>query len=118
MSEHDTQAAFFQLAGYNEGHYPCLRWMHAVPNGGLRNRNVAMKLKREGVKAGVWDVFLPYPSGGWHGLYIEFKFDTNKLTDNQIEFGDYLKQAGYCRVVAYDAGEAMNSVISYLEGEL
>lgn len=56
---------------------------HAIPNGGDRSMVVASRLKAEGVKPGVWDVFIPvpiwYPSPRtldtkWrHGLYLEFK---------------------------------------------
>ena len=41
--------------------WPCLKWLHHIPNGGLRNRVVAGKLKAEGVRAGVSDYFLPWP---------------------------------------------------------
>lgn len=118
MSEHDIQTAFFQLAHYYEGTYPCLRWMHAIPNGGLRNKYVAHKLKAEGVRAGIWDVFLPYAVGEWHGLYLEFKYGTNKLTESQVEYAEYLKSAGFCAHVVRSADEAMNTLVSYLEGEL
>lgn len=40
---------------------PELRWLHAIPNGGQRDKITAGKLKAEGVKKGVLDVFLPLP---------------------------------------------------------
>ena len=39
---------------------PRLEWIHAIPNGGLRNKATASNLKAEGVKSGVLDVFLPH----------------------------------------------------------
>ena len=60
-----------------------VHWTHAIPNGGDRSMIVASRLKAEGVKAGVWDVFVPVPvwhaspcngETRWrHGLYLEFK---------------------------------------------
>jgi len=37
----------------------------AIPNGGKRNRIEAAKLKRQGVKPGVPDIFLPAPRDGY-----------------------------------------------------
>lgn len=72
-SEHDEQVSLFQWAAMQHGKYPELALMFAVPNGGLRNATVAAKLKAEGVKPGVPDIFLPVARGGYHGLFIEMK---------------------------------------------
>lgn len=45
----------------------------AVPNGGARNKREAGILKGEGVTAGVADMILLKPSGGFASLCIEFK---------------------------------------------
>jgi len=112
MSEHETQTAFFEAALYMD--HPAIRWMHAIPNGGARNVVVASKMKAEGVKRGVWDVCLPYPCGGYHGLYIEFKHGKNKLTSEQKEFGAYLQENGYKTGIAYDVDGAMEILEKYL----
>lgn len=52
---------------------PDLKLMHAIPNGGKRDIQTAARLKAEGVKPGVPDIFLPVARGGKHGLYIELK---------------------------------------------
>ena len=49
-----------------------LVWTH-VPNGGLRNKIVAAKLKRMGVKAGVPDVLIFNPAAENCGVAIELK---------------------------------------------
>ena len=116
MSEHDVQSMFFEAALYLK--HPALRWMHAIPNGGARNVVVASKMKQEGVKRGVWDVCLPYPNGGHHGLYIEFKFGKNKLTPEQQEFGAYLEENGYKTGVAYTVDEALEILQNYLGEEV
>ena len=117
MKQHESehQQAFFTYLRAIEKHYPMVRWCHSIPNGGSRNKIEAARLKREGVKAGVLDVFLPYPSKGFHGLYIEFKYGKNKLTDNQKEFQEYANRVGYKTVVAYTWGEAKEAVKWYLD---
>lgn len=68
-TEHDEQCALFAWAAWK----PELHLMHAIPNGGKRDIRTAAKLKAEGVKPGVPDIFLPVAKGGFHGLYIELK---------------------------------------------
>jgi hypothetical protein len=113
MSEHDEQCALFEWAHYQ---YPeLLRWMFAIPNGGLRNKATAVKMKNEGVRAGVSDIFCPIPRGCYHGLFLEMKVGHNKLTDLQKEFQNYATQQGYCCKVAYSADEAIKIIDEYLE---
>lgn len=98
MSEHDEQTALFQALAY----LPAAKWVFAIPNGGLRNMQVAIKLKAEGAKRGVWDIFVPVARGGHHGLFIEMKFGKNKLTAEQTEFRQFVEEQGYCCKVFYD----------------
>lgn len=95
MSEHLEQVAFFRMVELMKGRHPELCWLHAIPNGGARTASVGAKMKAEGVKRGVWDVFLPYPKGNWHGLYIEMKYGKNGLTQEQKEFGAFVDGQGY-----------------------
>ena len=116
LSEHDEQVVLFDIAALHETQYPELAWLHAIPNGGLRNQRVAIKLKAEGVKAGVWDVFLPVARQGFHGLYIEMKHGKNKLTPNQREFQEFIDRQGYAFAVCYNGETAYHLVEKYLEG--
>jgi hypothetical protein len=50
--------------------------LFAIPNGGQRNIIVASKLKAEGVRAGVPDLFLAFPKKDAAGLFIEMKKPT------------------------------------------
>lgn len=65
-TEHWEQVQLFEWSE----NLPELKLMHAIPNGGKRDIRVALKLKEEGVKPGVPDIFLPLSRGGKHGLYI------------------------------------------------
>lgn len=72
-----------------------LKLLFAIPNGGLRGKATAGKLKAEGVKPGVPDLFLPVPGGRYHGLFIELKRAGGKASDVQIEWIADLQQQGY-----------------------
>lgn len=113
MSEHDHQVALFScLASYP---HTLTSWCFAIPNGGHRDVRVAKKMKAEGVKAGVWDIFLPVARLGYHGLFIEMKFGKNKLTQTQERFRSFVDQQGYKTVVAYDWQEAYDEIMEYIE---
>ncbi|KKL94044.1 hypothetical protein LCGC14_1868590 [marine sediment metagenome] len=117
MSEHDEQVALFEWAAWqvNLGVEP-LRWLFAIPNGGLRNKATAGKLKAEGVKAGVPDVMLPFPSQNYNGLFIEMKFGNNKPTPKQIEWLAWLNGMNYQAKVARGFEEAKQIIEDYLLG--
>lgn len=115
MSEHAEQVAVIAWRDYNVSRWPCLRWLHAIPNGGHRNIKVARKLKAEGVTPGVSDLCLPYPARSYHGLYIELKTKTGKATAVQKEFIAYADTQGYKAAVCYSAQEAIELIEKYLE---
>jgi len=102
---------------------PCLKWLHAIPNGGARgdskksNQIRGSALKAEGVKKGVSDIFLPAARGGCCGLYIEMKVEDEKkakLSDEQVEFGKYVISQGYKFVVCYGWKSAVYELESYI----
>jgi hypothetical protein len=129
-SEHSHQTALFAWAALSVDKYPKLRWMFAIPNGGLRDMRTAVNLKAEGVKAGVPDIFLPIVvrmprmiQGSvtidvYSGLFIEMKVKKNKTSKEQDEYIEYLKDAGYYCVVCYTWSVARDAIIAYLEGRL
>jgi len=114
--EHDIQAAFFAWVHYLEPHYPRLRLIYAIPNGGHRDIRTAMRLKAEGVRAGVPDVLLSHPNldNTKHGLYIEFKAGKNKLTKEQAYFFVTARSVGYECVECHEWGEAAAHVVRWL----
>ena len=118
MSEHTEQQALFEWAAWqaNLGVEP-LRLMFAIPNGGLRNKATAGRLKAEGVKAGVPDIMLPWPAQHYHGLFIEIKVGENKATAEQLYWLAWLNDAGYQAKIAYGWKEAKIIIEEYLLGE-
>lgn len=118
-SESGQQKALFCWCNQNLDKYPELKWLFAIPNGGLRDSRTAGKLKAEGVKAGVWDIFLPVRKieAGiivWSGLWIEMKIRPNKLTLDQGRFGEYVMSQGYKTAVCYSWQEARDHILEYL----
>ena len=114
-SEHAHQVALFAWAALNRIKYPELAYMHAIPNGGLRDRITAAKLKAEGVKSGVSDVFLPVKRGAWSGLYIEMKKPGGKPTKEQLEFGQFALSQGFGFIVCDHWEKARDVIINYME---
>lgn len=109
-SEAQEQTIIFQWAKFK----PQLKWFFAIANGGSRHFLEAINLKRQGVKKGISDMFLPLPKGKYHGLFIELKVGKNKPTPEQKEFILYANANGYCSAVCYGSEEAIKLIESYL----
>ena len=111
-TEHQEQKAFFEwweVWGAKLPYQP-----FAIPNGGARHIAVARKLKSEGVKSGVPDVFLPWPINGFHGLFLEFKRRKGgSVSAAQKEVMESLRKAGYAVEVAHGWEEAARIVKDY-----
>lgn len=91
--------------------------LFAIPNGGKRSLRTAARLKKEGVTAGIPDIFLAAPSGGRHGLFIELKRkDRGKVSTFQKASMAALEAAGYACVVAYGWEAAKQAIQDYLAG--
>lgn len=63
-SESQEQIALFQWANLAVGTMPDLCMLYHIPNGGLRTKATAARLKKEGVKAGYPDIGLDV---AWRG---------------------------------------------------
>lgn len=116
--EHAIQSSFFNWVRLQENAIPELRLMHAIPNGGHRHAAVAKRLKAEGVRAGVFDTFLPVARGGFHGLYIEFKCGANTLSPSQEAFQERANKEGYLCFTVWEAADAVKIVENYLNNKL
>jgi len=112
--EGNEQSYLFEWAKYSEGAFPELALLFHIPNGGKRNKFEAAKLKKQGVKAGVPDLFLPVARGSYHGLFIELKYGSNKATDNQNKWAKDLTEQGYKCLVCYGWQSAAENIEKYL----
>jgi hypothetical protein len=93
-------------------------YLFAIPNGLRVRPAVAGKAKAEGLKSGVWDLFLPVGRLGYLGLFVESKSAEGYLSPDQRTFRERADLAGYATVVFYgDWERAAECVKAYLEGE-
>jgi len=151
MTEHQIQSDYFnwvEVELYPNG-VPVealkgIELAHAIPNGGDRHVLVGAKLKKEGARKGVPDVYIPVPRGGFCGLAIEFKSlggtpvktpNLNKKTDaeiveyfskkqklskpgtpteEQINRIERMQREGWCAVMCWSAEAAKRVTIGYL----
>lgn len=91
------------------------RLLYAVPNGGLRGKLTAYSIKQEGAVAGVPDLFLAVPRGGFHGMFIEMKRAIGgKLSDCQKDMLSLLESQGYKTCVARGRNPAIEAIKEYL----
>lgn len=117
MSEHDLQRYIIKECDRRALSNPLWNYIFAIPNGGYRDKATAGKLKAEGVRAGVLDLFLPVARHGYHGIFIELKTGDNKPSEQQNEWMRKLRAQGYkCEVVWDQVVRAINLLEWYLEG--
>ncbi len=94
-----------------------LKWLHAIHNQGHGDKVRGAMAKAEGVKKGVFDLFLPVPMQGVnynHGLYIEMKVDGGKVSVEQSEFSFDMLSIGYQCKIAWGWLEAAKIILDYL----
>lgn len=126
-TEHQEQAAVIAwwahaCKGYGLPEFALM----AIPNAAKRSYALAARMRKEGLRAGIPDLFLAarpkkyWGSGGpadydyFPGLWIEMKRKPNKPDANQQAVLLYLRQRGYHCVVAWSAEEAIRAVKAYL----
>ncbi len=115
QTEHIMQCAVIAACKSLERLYPELKYLMAIPNGGQRHPAVAAKLKAEGVKSGVPDLFLPVPIPGVSaGLWIEMKSPKGVLTENQENCLRFLKDIGFDTLVCRSAIQAVDAIKLYM----
>lgn len=111
MSETKEQEALIQRAQY----HPITKdLLYAIPNDGIRTLVQGAKFKRRGLRPGMPDICLPYPSNGFHALYIELKTKTGKPTKAQLDCIAKLNGAGNLAVIAQGWEHAWEIITDYL----
>lgn len=99
-TESAEQIEFFNWVAKNiNPKYQKLIWHN--PNGGVRHIATAVRLKREGVRAGVPDITIATARGGYHGAYFELKrVSGSKVSPEQQDYIEALTAEGYyCKIV-------------------
>lgn len=121
-TEHTDQARLFRWMAT----VPGLAHAFAIPNGaklpwtknakGQRYSAEARRLKDEGMKPGVPDIFIPVMRGGYAGMFLELKRAdrSNHPSTAQLDYMAALRDAGYFCIVAYGLEEAMGYIQAYM----
>jgi hypothetical protein len=89
-------------------------YLFHIPNGGKRSIATAKRLKAMGVKAGVSDLFLPVPRGGYPGLWIELKAEGGRTSEEQDDWLEKMRVQGYRVAVCVGWLAAKELITEYL----
>ncbi len=105
-SESEEQIGFIN---WFEATFQGVRIFH-IPNGGHRAMSVAKKMKAEGVRPGVPDLYIP----AWK-IWIEMKRQKGgKLSDEQMDWYDYLSGIGDVVIIGRGAKDASQKLLQVL----
>ena len=115
--EHAEQCALVRWAQIQAHRRPEIGLLYAIPNGGRRDAVTGARLRAEGVRPGVPDLCLPWPSGKWHGLYIELKAPGGRASPAQRWWIERLTVAGYRADVCVGWEAAARLIMDYLGGK-
>ena len=86
-------------------------WIFHIPNGGHRAMSVAKKMKAEGVKAGVPDLYVP----DWK-LWIEMKRQKGgAVSKDQRAWHEYLEGIGDTVILGRGAADASRQVLAFAQ---
>lgn len=111
-TEHQEQCAVIEWCDQ----HPIAKRIFAIPNGSNKSPAAAAKFKREGLRKGVPDLFLPVARRGFHGLFIEMKHTKGSaVSPEQVAWVDYLFSAGYVARTARGADDAIAMISDYLK---
>lgn len=115
QEEHLLQVACVQW--FNLQHHDMSGLLHAVPNGGRRDKTTGAKLKAEGVVAGVSDLELKVARHGYHGLCIELKTPKGRQSQQQIRWQSLVEAQGYKYIIVRSVQDFIEQINSYLQEE-
>ena len=114
--EYDMQCAVVDWAKWNANRHPELELLYHTPNGEKRDKATAARLKRMGVLAGVPDLHLSVSRGAYSSLYIELKAEDGKLSPEQAEVIQRLRDENNDVKVCRSTREAIEVIEEYLRG--
>lgn len=108
----------------------CVKWfryqyseykdlLFAIPNGlPIFDKELRVKiynrLNKEGLKAGVPDLFLALPRGIYHGAFIEIKYDSDRLRKVQADMIRELESENYKCIIVRSLDEFIEQINEYM----
>lgn len=116
--------------GHSRLQASCVKWfryqyseykdlLFAIPNGlPIFDKELRVKiynrLNKEGLKAGVPDLFLALPRGIYHGAFIEIKYDSDRLRKVQADMIRELESENYKCIIVRSLEEFIEEINSYM----
>lgn len=91
------------------------RHLAHIPNGGKRGKIEGAIFKALGVRAGHEDLFLSVPRGDAHGLYLEVKAPSGRVSPDQREMMQLHSAQGYAVAIGWDFDECVRAITNYLK---
>lgn len=114
--EGEEQASL--IAWFSQNYPNIAHLLIHIPNGGYRkNAFEGWRLKQQGVRKGVSDLFLAMPSKDYHGLWVEFKAappNNAKPSEEQLFWLSEMKKQGYAAHLCLGEKEAKKVIIDYI----
>ena len=115
-SEHAHQRAFFKWwREYAKCKNIPEQLCFAIPNASALSDTGRIYKWSEGLTAGVSDIFVAIPRATYHGLFLEMKRATGKISPDQDRFLHYVAEQGYRTEIAFSGRQAIEWVQNYLE---
>lgn len=100
----------------------CVEWfkikypkklIFSIPNGAKKSLLTALRMRREGLLSGVPDLFIPEPFRNFSGLFIEMKSKYGKLSSNQKDVIQKLRERNYAVYVCNSFSQFEKSICEY-----
>lgn len=85
-----------------------------MPNAAKCPKYVGAKMNREGRRKGYLDLQLLMPRQGFHGLIIEMKTESGRVSAEQLDFLKWHREQGYKAEVCRSFDEASEVIRQYL----
>lgn len=94
---------------------PRLVSLFAIQNERPGSQAYRIEMILKGMRPGVSDLLLPVSSGPFLGLWLELKFDTHDVTDEQSTFLQEMISLGWASEVIYTLRQYQTFVQNYLD---
>lgn len=96
---------------------PRFQYIFHIPNETVGGKGWLIRNRQLGVRSGVPDLFYPVPMNGYHGLFIEMKTDSGRISESQKKWIHALTELGYKVVVARGWEQARDALLDYTGGK-
>lgn len=111
FSESDLQKA---CVSWFKTKHPNIYTISSYLQGNINGFAASQEANSMGYQAGCPDLFIVYPSKGYHGLFIEFKSSKGKLTPLQKLWRDELIELGYKWDMINNSQDFINLINGYI----